>query len=66
MGIPPNKPGPNNAQMIYIPVAVFGVICPLLVALRIWSRLRKGGKMGADDYLILASLVRQQCRPPGL
>lgn len=47
----------NNAHMIYIPVGVFAILSPLLVGLRTWARLRKGGKMGADDYTIIAALV---------
>lgn len=43
--------------MLYIPIAIFGVLCPLLVGIRIWSRRRKGGHLGADDYTIIGSLV---------
>ncbi|KAH7170127.1 hypothetical protein EDB81DRAFT_153503 [Dactylonectria macrodidyma] len=50
-------PDASNAHMLYIPIAIFGVICPLLVVTRIWSRLRKGGHLGADDYAIFASLI---------
>jgi hypothetical protein len=57
MTIEPNLPGPSKAQMIYVPVGVFTVICPLLVGLRFWARLRKGGKLGPDDYSITAALV---------
>ncbi|KAI0140576.1 hypothetical protein BJ166DRAFT_604139 [Pestalotiopsis sp. NC0098] len=48
--------GKSNASLIYIPSAIFLILCPLLVTTRLWSRLRKGGHMGADDYTILASL----------
>lgn len=57
MAIAPNQEGPSRAHMIYVPVVVFSIICPLLIGLRIWSRLRKGGKLGSDDYSIIASLV---------
>ncbi|KAK7417219.1 hypothetical protein QQZ08_011698 [Neonectria magnoliae] len=50
-------PDASNAHMLYIPIAVFGVICPLLVVTRVWSRVRKGGHLGADDYAIFASLI---------
>ncbi|KAK8115379.1 hypothetical protein PG999_007448 [Apiospora kogelbergensis] len=50
-------PMENNGPLIYIPVAVFLVACPLLVAIRFWSRVRNGGYAGADDYTILAALV---------
>jgi hypothetical protein len=57
MSAPGNLPGDSNAHMIYVPVGVFAAICPLLVGTRIWSRLRKGGHLGPDDYLILFALV---------
>ncbi|KAH7023893.1 hypothetical protein EDB80DRAFT_57346 [Ilyonectria destructans] len=47
----------SNAHMLYIPIAIFGVLCPVLVVTRVWSRLRKGGHLGADDYAIFASLL---------
>ncbi|KAF7556822.1 hypothetical protein G7Z17_g1133 [Cylindrodendrum hubeiense] len=50
-------PDASNAHMLYIPIAIFGVLCPLLVVTRIWSRLRKNGHLGADDYAIFASLL---------
>ncbi|KAM5351131.1 hypothetical protein ACJ41O_003854 [Fusarium nematophilum] len=50
-------PKESNAHMLYIPIAIFGVLCPVLVATRVWSRLRKGGHLGADDYTIIASCV---------
>jgi hypothetical protein len=50
-------PNESNAYLIYIPSAVFVVVCPVLVALRIWARLRKGGKLGADDWAAIAALV---------
>ncbi|KAL7627222.1 hypothetical protein AAE478_003998 [Parahypoxylon ruwenzoriense] len=46
----------TNAKLIYIPVGVFLAICPLVVGIRIWSRLGNGTKLGADDYTILVSL----------
>lgn len=49
--------GESNASLISIPSGIFLFLCPLLVTTRLWSRLRKGGHMGADDYTILASLV---------
>jgi hypothetical protein len=54
---PALDPSDNNAYLIYIPAAVFVVICPVLMALRIWARLRKGGKLGADDWTAIAALV---------
>lgn len=49
--------GKSNADLIYIPCGIFLFFCPLLVGTRLWSRIRKGGHPGADDYTILASLV---------
>lgn len=55
-----SDPNENDsvAYLVYIPSAVFAGICPILVALRTWARLRKGGKMGVDDWLAIAALVR--------
>lgn len=50
-------PDASNAHLVYIPSAVFVVICPVLVGLRIWTRLRKGGKLGPDDWTAIAALV---------
>ncbi|KAK7949471.1 hypothetical protein PG988_016110 [Apiospora saccharicola] len=47
----------SNAHLIYVPVSVFLIACPLLVAIRFWSRMRNGGHVGADDYTVLAALV---------
>ncbi|KAK2616193.1 hypothetical protein QQS21_000825 [Conoideocrella luteorostrata] len=47
----------NVAYLVYIPTAVFVVICPTLVALRFWTRLKHGGKIGADDYMTLIALM---------
>ena len=54
-GLDPND---SNVHLVYIPSAVFVVICPILTALRVWARLRRGGKMGADDYVAIVALVR--------
>ncbi|KAJ4294971.1 hypothetical protein N0V88_005212 [Collariella sp. IMI 366227] len=53
---PAFDPNDNNAHLIYIPAGVFIVICPILMALRVWARLRKGGKLGADDWTAVAAL----------
>lgn len=50
-------PNANKAYLVYIPSAVFVVICPTLMGLRIWARLRRNGKMGADDWTAIAALV---------
>lgn len=51
------NPEDNNAHLVYIPAGVFAVICPVLMGLRVWARLRHGGKMGADDWTAIAALV---------
>lgn len=50
-------PNANNAYLVYIPSAVFVIICPLLMALRIYARLRRAGKLSADDWTAIAALV---------
>ncbi|KAI1496459.1 hypothetical protein F5X99DRAFT_400376 [Biscogniauxia marginata] len=47
----------SNAPLVYTPAWIFVFVCPLVVGTRIWSRTRKGGNLGADDYTILVSLV---------
>lgn len=49
----------SNSMLIYIPCGIFLCLCPLLVGTRLWSRTRKGGRIGIDDFTILASLVWQ-------
>lgn len=57
--IPPDMDlNANVAYLVYIPSAVFVVLCPLLVGLRMWARLRRGGKTGSDDWVCIAALVR--------
>lgn len=48
----------DRAPIIYIPITVFAVLCPLSVAARLWSRWYKGIGPGADDFTIILSLVR--------
>lgn len=58
---PTFNPNDNNAYLVYIPSIVFVIICPPLMGLRIWARLRKGGKLGADDWTAIAALVSGPC-----
>ncbi|RYP21171.1 hypothetical protein DL767_009317 [Monosporascus sp. MG133] len=51
-----NPPNASNAYMIHTPVGVFFAICPVIVGIRLWSRRRKSGKPGVDDFTILAAL----------
>ncbi|KND87690.1 hypothetical protein TOPH_07636 [Tolypocladium ophioglossoides CBS 100239] len=50
------NPDDNNAHLVYIPAGIFAIICPVLMGLRVWARLR-GGKMGADDWTAIAALI---------
>ncbi|KAI0015026.1 hypothetical protein F4780DRAFT_784544 [Xylariomycetidae sp. FL0641] len=47
----------SNGSIISVPSWVFLFISPIVVATRIWSRKRTGGRLGPDDYTILLSLV---------
>ena len=47
----------NVAYLVYIPAGVFFFICPVLVALRLLARLRRGGGLGADDWAAVLALV---------
>lgn len=57
MTTPPPNPNDNDSHLVYIPAIIFLVISPIIVALRIWARLRQGGKMGADDWTAIVALV---------
>ena len=52
-----NAPSGDNSPMIYIPAWIFLFLCPIIVAIRIWSRQKSGGRLGADDYTVIVSLV---------
>ena len=54
---PALDPNDNVAYLVYIPAAVFVVICPVLMGLRVWARLKNGGKLGYDDWTAMAALV---------
>lgn len=43
--------------MIYIPVAVFFALGPLMVFIRAWCHKRTRGMLGADDLIMMAGLV---------
>lgn len=53
----PLDPNANVAYLVYIPACVFVILNPILMVLRIWARLRRNGKMGADDWTALAAMV---------
>ncbi|PTB35551.1 uncharacterized protein TrAFT101_009408 [Trichoderma asperellum] len=54
---PRPNPNDNDSHLVYIPAIIFLVISPVVVALRVWARLRQGGKMGADDWTAMAALI---------
>lgn len=63
----------SNALQVQVPAVVFSVLCPLIVALRIWGRTRGAvNNMGIDDWTILGSLtfgilvsvLMLACKPP--
>ncbi|KAI0481786.1 hypothetical protein F4859DRAFT_512922 [Xylaria cf. heliscus] len=47
----------DNGRLMYIPSWVFMFVCPIFVGMRLWSRKKTDGGLGADDYTILASLA---------
>lgn len=51
------NPNDDDSRLVYIPAIIFLVLSPLVVALRVWARLRQGGKMGPDDWTAIAALV---------
>ncbi|KAF2964837.1 hypothetical protein GQX73_g8757 [Xylaria multiplex] len=52
-----NASADDNSPIIYIPAWIFIFLCPTIVGIRIWSRRRADGRLGADDYTILISLA---------
>lgn len=58
---PTYDPNDNVAYLVYIPSVVFVIICPVLMGLRIWARLKKGGKLGSDDWTAMVALVSRPC-----
>lgn len=57
MAAPQPNPNDNDSYLVYIPSIIFLVLSPIVVALRIWARLRQGGSMGADDWTAIVALV---------
>jgi hypothetical protein len=47
----------SNAPKVQIPAIVFLIVCPVIIGLRIWGRIRSKNKLGPDDWTILASFV---------
>ena len=63
MDIKGNTPGASNAAQVEVPCIVFFALTPIFIGLRIWSRLSKGSKLGADDWTILVSFVSHSREP---
>lgn len=59
MDIKANLPGASHAHHVEIPCIVFFALTPIFVIMRIWSRLSKGSKLGADDWTIVVSFVSE-------
>ncbi|KIM96091.1 hypothetical protein OIDMADRAFT_148582 [Oidiodendron maius Zn] len=53
----PEYDAESHVSIVLVPSVVFLVIGPLAVTIRLWSRLRTAGKIGADDLTICVSLV---------
>ncbi|KAH8886254.1 hypothetical protein GQ53DRAFT_617364, partial [Thozetella sp. PMI_491] len=54
----PNLPGESNGPMMVNTIIAFAVLCPLLVGIRLWTRLRsRGPGMGWDDWTIVFALL---------
>ncbi|KAG0648755.1 hypothetical protein D0Z07_4764 [Hyphodiscus hymeniophilus] len=50
-----NRPGANNSLEVQVPCILFFVLTPIIVAIRIWSRIRTNIGLGYDDWTILVS-----------
>lgn len=50
----------NNAGNILALVGTLGFVAVVIVALRLYVRIRMLKSVGMDDYLIVASMVRMQ------
>jgi hypothetical protein len=55
--LPPEIASQNKGPRIIVIVYVFTILASLFVAGRIFSRIKKLGRLAVDDYLILISLV---------
>lgn len=53
----PEYDAESHVSIVLVPSVVFLAVGPLAVAIRLWSRLRTAGKIGADDLTICVSLV---------
>lgn len=49
------------SQQLTVSAIVFSVICPLLVALRIFGRVRLRQQLGIDDVAIILAVVLLSC-----
>lgn len=53
----PEYDAQSHIPIVLVPSVVFLAVGPLAVTIRLWSRLRTAGKIGADDLTICVSLV---------
>lgn len=56
----------TNVHQVLVPCIVFFIVSPFLVGTRLWSRMRKGGRLGPADYTVLAALVSLPPLPPAV
>jgi len=59
IAVPPGMDLTENKGPLFIGIFSAGLtVAIVLVALRLWVRIKLIGKIGADDYIMTASLVR--------
>jgi len=57
--VPPGMDLTENKGPLFIAVFSAGLaVAYIVVALRLWVRIKLVGKVGVDDYIMTASLVR--------
>jgi hypothetical protein len=57
VALTPEIASQNKGPRIIVIVYVFTILASLFVAGRIFSRIKKLGRLAVDDYLILISMV---------
>lgn len=57
MGAPGNIPGESNSLQVEIPCAIFFILTPAFVIIRLWARVKLRTGLGVDDWTLLASFA---------
>ncbi len=57
LAFPPGHAEETTGYKITIPCAVFMVLCPIVVGIRVWARISKVGKLQSEDWVLLLALV---------